>query len=675
MKDSFKKITIEQRQDVAKRFHSCSTEREFHELLLHTIAILDFSDDTKAGYSSILRTFKLSSANNDYTNFFIKKSSGKDRVISAPTFSLKLIHRLINFVLSCVFEGHPNSFGYKISSSVVSNALGHVNQNFVYHLDLIDFFSAIDSVKIKSALYNAPFNLGGERKAIAARICRLCTMIPDSDKEKLTVMGTEAIRILPQGAPTSPILSNAVCLKMDKMLTALAKKYNIIYSRYADDITFSSKYNVFDKKSAFISEVEEIIDGQKFKINDSKTRLQRSKARQEVTGLIVNSKVNVKRKFIKSIRMYLHYWERYGYSKAEEKFFFDKKIIIGRQKATLYSTLDGRLNYLKMVKGVDDSTYIILLKRFKKVANTILVPGNQKASIANTDDFTEHKPSDVARFLKFFQDSDGLKYLTHDYDIPGKEFDYDMIMDFAGRDFNRAFKNYSITKALYAKVKKFAFDKKPEWWRWENGKKIDINIGWNSNEVKEWVHANPGIHPIRSKLLRDKLIKPFKESIQFRSPALRFAMEETVREKFGEDYDSFDIEYKNLEAAEFYTDVDLILGGIRHLLDGILERISVSNKIRIAFKREIVGEHAMKILEITHIDSKCYKPAASAELLNGNFMEVQKLFRGLCNWSILSQFEDGVFEISMLTDNSQNVEKAAVKENKIIGFTHILSFY
>ncbi len=460
------------------------------------------------------------------------------------------------------------------------------------------------------------------------------------------------------------------------MLTSLAKNNNIIYSRYADDITFSSQYNAFDKKSTFILEVEEIIKNQGFTINTEKTRLQRNKSRQEVTGLIVNRKVNVKRKFIKSIRMYLYYWERYGYVKAEENFFFDKKTFMYRaKKVSLFSTLDGRLNYLKMVKGANDPTYNVLLNRFKKLASTILETRNKATSIASKDEFTEHKPYDVARFLKFFQDSDGLKYLTHDYDIPGREFDYDKIMDFAGRDFNRAFRIYSITKPLYAKIKKFAFDETPKWWRWENGKKLDITIGWSSKEVKDWVHANPGIHPIRSKLLRDKLIKPFKESIQFRSPALRFSIENTVREKFGEDYDNFDIRYEHLEAAEFYTDVDLILGGIRHLLDGMLERISVSNKIRIAFRKETLLDHTMKILEITHVGSRCYKPASSAELLNGNFKEVQKLFRGLCNWSIFSQFEDGIFKINMLTDNPQDVEKMTIDDINIIGFTHILSFY
>ncbi|TDQ08875.1 retron-type reverse transcriptase [Pedobacter metabolipauper] len=673
LKDPLKQITQEQRQEVASKFHACASQQEFYQILVHLVSLLDINDLGQTYCCQILSQFEIGEDSPTYSNFSIKKRSGRYRHISAPSEELMLIHRLINFLLSCVFQGHQCSHGFKKGSSVVSNAVVHVGKKYVFNIDLKDFFPSIDSEMVKEALMRPPFNLSGERKSIAEHLSGLCTMRAPLKKG---IRNSSRKFILPQGAPTSPLLSNAVCQNLDNLLESLAKANQLVYTRYADDITFSGNNNVFEEGSAFLIELVRIISEQGFQINESKTRLLGKSARQEVTGIVVNEKTNVKREYLKPLRMYIYYWEKYGYHEAEIKFFNDRSLISDKEmESTLHSTLDGRLNYMKMVTGENHPTYLKLSKRFKKLANKRFAEKKQKSSSTHKGDFSEHRPKDLARFLRFFQDSDGLKYLTHDFDMVDAVFDYDRIMMYAVRDFFRGVKENYITKQLYARVYQFAFEEEPNWWKYEDGKRIEINIGWSSKQIKEWVRLNPGTHPIRSKLIRDNLIRPFKESIQFRPPALRNRIESTVREKFGEDYDELQIDYSNLEAAEFYTDVELVLSGVRHLLDGILERIGISKTIHIAFSKQEVNGSLMKVLEITHVGSRCYKNALPKELLNGNFSDALKLFHGLCNWAVRASFADGDFEVDMLSDKEKLSQKRPVNKELISGFTHLLRFY
>ena len=175
--------------------------------------------------------------------------------------------------------------------------------------------------------------------------------------------------VLPQGAPTSPTITNILCVKLDKRLNGLAKRFNINYSRYADDISFSSQTNVFEKEE-FLNELHRIIEDQKLVINPAKTRIQKAGFRQEVTGLSVNTKVNVNARYIKQLRMWLYYWEKYGYTKADAIFKGDYALDKGHVKngtPGFENVLMGKLEYLKMVKGEKDATYGKLKARFDKL--------------------------------------------------------------------------------------------------------------------------------------------------------------------------------------------------------------------------------------------------------------------------------------------------------------------
>jgi hypothetical protein len=174
-------------------------------------------------------------------------------------------------------------------------------------------------------------------------------------------------RVLPQGSPVSPALTNHICWRLDHRLTGLAKRFGVTYTRYADDITFSSEHNVY--YGDFIIELNRIIKVERLEINPSKTRLQKRGERQEVTGITVNDGLNVSKKYIKQLRMYLYYCEQYGVKKASEIYLIDYKAI--RQDGELFispgkleNILRGKLNYLSMVKGKDDPVYKKLSNRF-----------------------------------------------------------------------------------------------------------------------------------------------------------------------------------------------------------------------------------------------------------------------------------------------------------------------
>ena len=297
-----------------------------------------------------------------YQTFTIKKKSGADRTIHAPVKGLKSILRSLNFVLQCVYEPHEAATGFVLEKSIVDNAKKHVGHHYVLNMDLKDFFHTFDRNRVKMGFIYEPFSLNGDKEPLAFLLASLCTHPFEIDGEEKTV--------LPQGSPTSPTLTNILCKKLDRRLTGLANRFGATYTRYADDITFSSPHNIYADE-AFNQELKRIIEeDQKMVINPKKTRLQKAGYRREATGLIVNDKVNVHRRYVKQIRMWLYYWEKYGYEKAEQIFKRDYIADKGHVKninAHLVNVLDGKLEFLKMVKGLEDGTYKDLKERFAKL--------------------------------------------------------------------------------------------------------------------------------------------------------------------------------------------------------------------------------------------------------------------------------------------------------------------
>lgn len=309
------------------------------------------------GYFKLAHVKELSE-NGRYRSFEIPKKRGGKRVIFSPERNLAFLQYCIAVLINSIYKPNACVHGFTNGKSIVSNALAHVNQDIVYNIDLQDFFSSISYETIIEKLIRQPYYF-------SYRAAKLIAMI-------VTVNTETGQRVLPQGAPSSPIFTNIVADHMDVRLQKLSEKYGMTYTRYADDITFS-----FDKKAlcrwsshGFIKGlkdiIEDIIQTEGFKINKKKTRISFPNQRHEVTGLIVSGKVNVRREYIKRLRTEIHNWEKDGYVIASYKFFnvnrkgSDKNLIIH----PMQNVIEGKLSYLRMVKGPNDSTYLKLKLRF-----------------------------------------------------------------------------------------------------------------------------------------------------------------------------------------------------------------------------------------------------------------------------------------------------------------------
>jgi hypothetical protein len=249
---------------------------------------------------------------------------------------------------------------------------------------------------IKDRVIRSLINKGRDkdnRLRIANLIASLCCTEMEVERKNQNGEWEKVKRnVLPQGAPTSPVITNIVCQRLDHLLSGVAKRFGLKYSRYADDITFSSMHNVYQADSEFLKELHRIVIEQGFQIKESKTRLQRDGYRKEVTGLLVNDKVNVQQRYIKQLRMWLYYWERYGYDKASEfflqQYIFDKGNVM-KGKPNMTNVIAGKLDFLKMVKGADNELYLKLKGRFDALSGTI----NPLEEILN---IWENKGIDVA---------------------------------------------------------------------------------------------------------------------------------------------------------------------------------------------------------------------------------------------------------------------------------------
>lgn len=371
------KVESQHIKDIKSQFATINSKQDLVHLINHVNGLL-YGEDSKMLTEKGLNFYvnpKLS--NKRYSSFTVKKKNGGERIINAPANGLKHILRPINTILNCIADPHFKATGFVPGKSIVDNARQHIGKQYVYNIDLKDFFHSFHRSWVKYGFMLKPFKLDKEKEEIAFLLASLCTHPFEIDGEIKTV--------LPQGAPTSPTITNILCVKLDRRLNGLAKRFNITYTRYADDITFSSQTNVFSKEE-FLEELHRIIKDQKLDINPSKTRLQHNGFRQDVTGLIVNEKVNVNSRYIKQLRMWLFYWEKYGYVKAEQIFKRDYKADKGHVKKgepSFENVLRGKLDYLRMVKGSSDSTYLKLRNRF---------------------DLLKAKDSDIEKLLKVWED-------------------------------------------------------------------------------------------------------------------------------------------------------------------------------------------------------------------------------------------------------------------------------
>lgn len=306
---------------------------------------------------------------NMYTIFTIPKKRIGVRRISAPANELCAIQRKLAYILSLKYNPKICAYGFIKGKNIIGNANQHTKKNEILNIDLKDYFTQFHFGRIVGLLVSKPYSIGKEAAITIAQISCFNG-------------------VLPQGAPTSPILTNMLCAPLDNQLMKFAKKHGLVYTRYADDITFSS-YNRVISDSLIIKNGDKIILNDALKQilqknnvieNPEKITLRTRNARQEVTGLVVNKFPNIKREYYKNIRALLYNCKKNGIYKEALKYIdkgFCKNRDIVKYKDEIekshiieewYKTvLRGKVNFIKQIKGDNSFAFYTLAKVFNEV--------------------------------------------------------------------------------------------------------------------------------------------------------------------------------------------------------------------------------------------------------------------------------------------------------------------
>ena len=257
----------------------------------------ELADFLKVPRSKLTHILYVKKVDSCYTSFEIPKKNGETRKINAPSDELKSIQRklaaaLVKYQIDIRREQNIRSnisHGFEKDKSILTNAKIHRNKRFLVNIDLENFFDSFHFGRVKGFFENnKDFALSREVAVVIAQLT--------------CYKGT-----LPQGAPTSPVITNLICNILDNRLLKISKKYKLDYTRYADDLTFSTnRCDFLDYKKQFMEELEKEINRAGFRINDKKTRILFRDSQQIVTGLVVNKKLNVAREYYKKTKAMAH---------------------------------------------------------------------------------------------------------------------------------------------------------------------------------------------------------------------------------------------------------------------------------------------------------------------------------------------------------------------------------
>lgn len=286
-------------------------------------------------------TFRFCVSSPVYSEFTIRKKSGGTRKISSPDGLTLNLQRKLNRKLQTVYNSlNPGCvYGFTrrkkgLLPNIVENANVHVNKRYVMTIDIMDFFPSITSALVLDMFMKPPFNYGRE---LAKAITLLCCYNG----------------CLPTGAASSPVVSNLVLAEMDKEILEYAETFGISYTRYADDLTFSADFKM---SGDYLQGFESVINKYGFRLNKKKQRETPRYFRQVVTGIVVNDKVNVKRKYLKELRAVIHDIRNRGYQKACAK-HFDLTHVPFDLEEQFRNKVKGMVEWVGMVKGKESEIY------------------------------------------------------------------------------------------------------------------------------------------------------------------------------------------------------------------------------------------------------------------------------------------------------------------------------
>ena len=284
-----------------------------------------------------------------YNTFFITRRNGRERRIDAPTPTLKYIQRLMHESLTRVYGPHPAVHGFLSERSIVTNAQNHLRPRYVLNIDLADFFPSIKRKRIYGRLVAAPYSFNN---TVANLIAALSTNVYSG---------------LPQGSPSSPVIANIVASELDTDLAKLCRSFGYSYTRYADDITISTRRGELSPQIARYPNARgtgqavigdrllDVIERHGFQINDRKSRLQSYWTRQLCTGLVVNGdSISPPRSYIRRLRSLIDHWQKNGWQDAAQVLHSKEHRNLFSNRQALMNHIAGRIGYLRMVRGQND---------------------------------------------------------------------------------------------------------------------------------------------------------------------------------------------------------------------------------------------------------------------------------------------------------------------------------
>lgn len=244
-----------------------------------------------------------------YVSFRVPKKSGGTRQLSSPHRQIAATQRWILDHVLRPLPTHDAAHGFVPGRSTATNASAHVGADIVVNADLADFFPSITFFRTEGL-----FRSFGYSPAVATILALLCTECP---RETVSLSGetfypATGPRALPQGACTSPAISNLISRNLDNRLAGIAARLGWQYTRYADDITFSASGEAQQSVGYVLARIRHICQDEGFRVNEKKTRVQRRNTRQSVTGIVVNDKQGVPRQTVRRLRAILHQAKRTG---------------------------------------------------------------------------------------------------------------------------------------------------------------------------------------------------------------------------------------------------------------------------------------------------------------------------------------------------------------------------
>lgn len=295
------------------------------------------------------------STTSHYIRFKIPKKTGGERLISAPMPRLKQAqYWILEHILNKV-PIHDGVHGFRSDRSIITNAQPHVGADMIINFDLEDFFASISYKRVKGL-----FRSFGYSEAAATILGLLCTEaeLQQVELDGKTYYVALGERHLPQGSPASPAISNIICRRLDQRLTKMSEEWDFVYTRYADDLTFSTTVKN-PRISNILKNTYSIVKYEGFKINEKKTRVLRNSSQQEVTGIVVNEKLNIDRKTLKRFRATLHQIEINGLNNVS-----------WGNTNNIMASIKGFANFVAMVNPEKGAKFMDQIQRIDRKLST-----------------------------------------------------------------------------------------------------------------------------------------------------------------------------------------------------------------------------------------------------------------------------------------------------------------